>query len=271
MKILIIGCGYVGKAIASYWKKAGHIITATTRKKERIEELKPYADCISLLESKSLGQALMEQEAVLLCVAPDRSSNYRSAYLETAQQLISDLSFSVKQIIYTGSTSVYGDFGGGLVFEDTLPNPQSTHSKILLETEEILLKAIKPGRAVCILRLGEIIGPERSIEQKLNKRCLASLPGTGENITNISPLEDIVSGLDFALTHNLNGIFNLCNDFHIKRKEWYQRICIKENLPLIEWDAAQCQSHGGNKIVSNAKIKSAGFQFSDDALKRLQE
>ena len=39
MKILIIGCGYVGKAIAEKWTKDGHFVTATTTTHPRIAEI----------------------------------------------------------------------------------------------------------------------------------------------------------------------------------------------------------------------------------------
>jgi len=44
MNIIIIGCGYVGMALAQHLQNMGHVITATTTTQERIEELEKVAN-----------------------------------------------------------------------------------------------------------------------------------------------------------------------------------------------------------------------------------
>jgi hypothetical protein len=60
----------------------------------------------------------------------------------------------------------------------------------------------------------------------------------------------------------LNGIYNLCNDFHIPRKPFYERLCQKRQIPPIQWDPTLTSLHQGNRRVSNQKIKTAGFAFT---------
>lgn len=272
MEIAIIGCGYVGKALAQAWKKAGHSITATTRSKNRVEELMPVADRVIVLEGDLFhffSTALAMHEVIVLSVAADSHSpqNYESAYLQTANALgaaAAKLPF-LRQIIYTSSTSIYGDQNGNWVDETTPPIPTNRNSQILLETEQVLEKAETSKRQVCIYRLGEIYGPGREFSNRLQSLNGRPLPGSGGNYTNIIHLHDIVGAIDFALCKHLNGIYNLCNDVHMLRQELYDRICEKKGFPKVVWDPAIRGIHAGNKRVSNAKLKSAGYRFQADS------
>jgi Trk K+ transport system NAD-binding subunit len=44
MNAIIIGCGYVGSAVAQHWRNLGHVITATTTAQDRIGELQKVAN-----------------------------------------------------------------------------------------------------------------------------------------------------------------------------------------------------------------------------------
>jgi nucleoside-diphosphate-sugar epimerase len=268
MKVLIIGCGYVGKAAAKMWKTLGHEITVTTRSKLRISELESEADRVIVLnqDPEALNNALKDQHVVLLSVAPDTLEDYHNTYLQSAMalhNLIPKYS-SIKHILYTSSTSVYGDFNGDWVDEETcLTTNGIPQLKILIETEKVLLDLSCSIRNVCIFRLGEIIGPGRSIAERLRKLNGASLPGSGESYTNLIHLNDIKNALEFGVGHNFNGIYNLCNDLHLSRKELYKQICARESLPQIHWDSHKTSFHQGNKRVSNQKIKLSGYHFQE--------
>lgn len=262
MNIAIIGCGYVGSAIAQHWKACGHHVTACTRQSSRVPTLKTIAGNAIVIQS-NLYNVLSDCQAILLCMAPESTDQYENAYLETTRSLIRTLPQlpHLKQILYTSSTSVYGDHQGNLVDENTVLAPQSQNAQILIEAEQTLLRAEKLGREVCIFRLGEIYGPGREIAERLKRMSGKSFPGNGSNITNLIHLEDIVGALDFSLNKHLTGIYNLCNDLHIPRKEFYHQICKNKGLSPVTWNPSQPSLHAGNKIVSNKKLKDAGYQL----------
>lgn len=252
MKILIIGAGYVGKAAAEVWRAQGHMITLTTRFPKRIAELAPFAHQVILMER--LSEALLGQEVVLLSVAPDSSdeSAYEQTYLGTAKALLQNLDRATRQILYTSSSSVYGEHGGAIVDESTQLKPSSRREAILIETENLLLQA--PCK-VCILRLGEIIGPGRQIADRLRALNGRPLAGTGESITNLSPIEEILAALGTAVEREWEGIYNICSDLHLTRRTLYEQLCREEGLPPVVWDASRLSPHAGNKTVSNDKFK----------------
>lgn len=263
MQIGIIGCGYVGRKAAKFWTDVGHIVSVTTRNSANIPNLSTVAAQVDLIKENNFNDFILNKDVLLISAAPAEGDSYRSTYLETAQSLSQALhrGHSLKQIIYTSSTSVYGDLKGGRAFESTPCRPENNNSAILCQTEQIYLDCSTATLNVCIFRLGEIIGPGRSIVDRL--KCLTTpLPGTGEHLTNLIHVDDIIAALNFALSNKLNGIYNLCNDLHIPRKELYAHLCRQHGIPLPSWNPSLPQMHSSNKKVSNEKIKAAGFCFS---------
>lgn len=238
MRVAIIGCGYLGKAAAKAWSH--HDLTLFTRSEARLKELSPFGRVVF-----SIKEALQGQRAVLLSVAPDSPDKYAETYLGCARAV---LEHSVPQIIYTSSSSVYGDHGGAIVDEESPLKPTSEREKILVETEKLLQTA---SCKVCIFRLGEIIGPGRQILDRLR----SPMPGTGESLCNLSPIEEIVTALNYALEEGWEGIFNICNDLHIPRRELYEQLHQKAGLPPLIWDRTKTAPHVGNKVMSNNKFK----------------
>ena len=134
MRIGILGCGYVGEAAALHWKMEGHGLSATTRSQDRIPYLSHFIDHVYLLESHSLAHFLSELDILLISVAPDKASDYASAYLQTAQNVVKELPKcpNLKQILYTSSLSVYGDHKGRWIDEKALALQSNENTKILL-------------------------------------------------------------------------------------------------------------------------------------------
>lgn len=168
MNITIIGCGYVGCAVAQYWQKMPFTITATTTTPERVPLLQAVAQRVVIVKGsdrEGLRSVLKNQDVILLSVGAKGADNYEEAYLQTARTLIDTLKQTptVRQLIYTGSYSVYGDKNGDWVDEESSLEPANKNGEILRDTEQILLSASDDNLRVCILRLGGIYGPGREL------------------------------------------------------------------------------------------------------------
>ncbi|MBP0019986.1 MAG: SDR family oxidoreductase [Cyanobacteria bacterium SBLK] len=265
--VAIIGCGYVGSKVAHHWKTKGFTVTVTTTKPDRISELEAIADRISIVKGDDptgLKTVLQNQEVILLSIGAKtrEESIYRNTYLTTAQNLVHLLSElpEIRQIIYTGVYSLYGDRNGDLVDESFPVSPTSIRGQILWETENMLLSAATETRKICILRLGGIYGRDREIAKIFKRMAGQTLAGKGANISNWVHLDDIVSAIDFAREKQLGGIYNLVCDEQITRRELLDRVCKNHNLPVISWDEQET-NYLYNIRVSTQKIKDAGFQF----------
>ncbi|MBR8835657.1 MAG: SDR family oxidoreductase [Stigonema ocellatum SAG 48.90 = DSM 106950] len=267
MNVAIIGCGYVGYEVAQYWQqKKCFVVTATTTTPERVPALQAVAQRVAVVQgndSEGLKSVLKNQDAVLLSVGAKGANAYEQAYLHTAQTLVSVLRQipSVQQLIYTGTYSVYGDRNGAWVDEESLVAPDNPNAQILSKTEQVLLSANSDNLRVCILRLGGIYGPGRELVKIFGRYAGATRPGNGEDTTNWIHLDDIVSAIEFARHHRLQGIYNLVDDAHLTSRELLDQIFEKNNLPKVTWDYTQKSTRPYNARVSNQKIKDAGYKL----------
>lgn len=252
---LIIGCGYIGCALAVAWRKVGIRVTATTTSAERLSDLRRVADDAFIWKNGDLKSLVQNHDCLVVTVAAKGKDNYKETYLDTAKAVCE--AAGLKKVIYTSSTSVYGDHHGDWVDEDTPISPLSPQAQILADTEKQYLTL--PN--ACILRLGEIIGPGRELIERLSKQQGNELPGTGQQYTNFSHRDDIVSAIQHAYEKDLHGIYNVCQDLHVSRKDLYDTICDKMGWPRVKWNASLKSAHGGNKRVSSKKIHTTGLNF----------
>lgn len=264
MKAAIIGCGYVGTAVAQRWKSQGLDVLVTTTREERVEELGAIADRVKVLvgtDSDRLKTILSDRQIVLLCVASKRGASYAETYLKTAQTIAQVLPHTpVEQLIYTSSCSVYGQHNGAWVTELMPPRPTTDNGNIIEQTEETLLAATSPQREVCVLRLGGIYGPGRTLERIYSRAAGTTRPGKGEEGTNWVHLNDIVEGIEWARTRQLSGLYNLVQDEVLTVRELIDRVCDRHNLAPVTWDESQ-PSTRKNVRISNSKIKGTGYKF----------
>lgn len=269
MKLAIIGCGYVGSAVARLWHAAGNEVTVTTTTTDKVGELQAIASRVVVLEGQDferLKQVVANQDVVLLSVGSKQRTPevYRQAYLETAQNLMMAIKASggVKQLIYTSSYGIINHKGGDTVDETVVVNPQDEFGEILAQTEEVLLDPSIENLQTCILRLTGIYGSGRELIKIFRQIAGTTRPGTGESYTNWVHVEDIVRAIDFAKDHQLQGIYHLNSDESMTSREFFQRLLAAHNLPAVTWDISQTSSRTYNLKLSNQKLKSAGFTLA---------
>jgi len=269
MRLAIIGCGYVGSAVARLWHEAGNEVTVTTTTRSRIEELQAIASQVVVLRGddvSALQQVVANQDLVLLSVGSKQRTPdiYRQAYLETAQNLVEAIKANseVKQLIYTSSYGMINYQGGDTIDETVEINPQDEFGEILAQTEQVLLSASTDSLKACILRLTGIYGKGRELIKIFSQMTGTTRPGTGENYTNWVHLEDIVRAINFAKDRQLQGIYNLNSDESMTSKEFFQRLFEAHSLALVTWDSSQTSPCPYNMKLSNQKIKGAGFTLA---------
>jgi nucleoside-diphosphate-sugar epimerase len=257
MKLIVMGAGYVGMALLKDLQKQSHEIYITTTQEKRVNELKPFGKDVLVIDaSQNLEKLIDTCDGMIVLVAPNQSQSYEETYLKTAKRIASALNGRTKPfyLLYTSSTSVCEGIDGEWVTEEMTLNPQSENGKILLATEQCYLNS---GVSVCIVRLGGIHGPHRTLLDRAKRFSGKELPGTGEEATNHSHLDDIVAGIQFCLSHSLTGIYHLVSDDHPTRKELYTNLCQQLNLPPPTWNPTLADHRKGGYKVSNRKFKEA--------------
>jgi len=267
MNVAIIGCGYVGTAVARHWlEEQGLVVTVTTTTPERVPVLEAMGLRVVLVKGNDLEglQSVVEnQDTVLLSVGARNSQTYEETYLLTAQTLVSVLkqATTVKQVIYTSSYALYGNRDGAWVDETSPIAPGNGNAEIIAETEQVLLSASSPQMRSCILRLGGIYGKNRELLKIFSRVAGMTRPGNGNEPTNWTHLDDIVGAIEFARLNQLQGIYNLVDDAQLTYREMLDQLCKQHGLAQISWDPSLPSTRSYNARVSNQKIKDAGYQL----------
>lgn len=261
--ITILGCGYVGKAIAHHWQQAGFTITATTTRPERLPELKAVSDRAVVLRgdnAATLRDLLQDQHTLLVAVGA-KGMDYKTTYLQTAQTLAYVLpKTSVQQVIYTSTYSVYGNQQGEWVDETMTLHPTAERTQILHHTEQTILQL--PTARACVFRLGGIYGPGRELAKIYGRMAGQTRAGAGQEWANWIHLDDIVGAIAFAQAQGLSGIYNLVQDEIIPVRDLVQQVCDRHNLAPVQWDTSQPSTRPTNVRCKTQKLKAAGYTFT---------
>ena len=271
----VIGCGYVGTAVAMRMKRAGHAVTATTRSSENVHELRRLMDDVQQLDITDPNldlSFLADLEGLLISVAPTRQNqSYGDVFAQGMRNLAGALrrrtSTQPLHITYISSVSVYGDQQGREVTEQASVDSSSAVNGMLAAAEELMLDIDRPDTAICVLRLGGIYGPGRDMVAMIREAAGQQVPKDGNAINAWSGLVDIARGVQFVSEQKLTGIYNLVDDMQLSRRELSTLICDEEGLPPVLWShGSSANERSINARVSNQKLKDAGFELMSPSM-----
>jgi nucleoside-diphosphate-sugar epimerase len=275
MKIAIVGAAYTGLAAARYFKSQGHMVSVTTTRPDRARELEAVASRVMVMKGSDvplMKELISGADAVVLTMAGGLGIKdgkpfmdpvaYRDSYVGTADGLVGALSAApaLRQIVFCSSLNAYGDAHGvSPVTESTLPNAASPAAQVFIETESKLARLETSTLKVCNFRTGTIYGPGREHRNELKNIAGKQIPFDGKSDAMLIHRDDVVRAIAFAVEKHLSGLYNLFNDIPDSKEQLFARICEKEGLAPVTWLGVV----KGPKGVSNAKIKTIGFSFTD--------
>ena len=271
MRVLIVGCGYVGLALGAELVKSGHEVsglrrTAGTEGELQAAGIKPLVGDIT--KPQELARFPSAYDWVVNCVASagGGAEEYRKVYLQGTRNLIEWLSDDrPKTFVYASSTSVYGQTDGSVVAESSPAEPVAETARVLRETEEVLLQAAPDFPAV-ILRVAGIYGPGRGHWFKQYLRGEATIEGDGGRILNMVHRDDVVGAIIAALENGRAGeIYNAADDEPVSQLDFFRWLSgrLGKELPPFAPEEAEIRKRGTtNKRVSNRKLtEELGYQF----------
>lgn len=266
MRVLIIGCGYVGLPLGADLKSKGHEVWGLRRSAANDAEM---AACGmvplhgDITELATLEQLPTGFDWVVNCVATSGGGveDYRRVYLEGTRNLVSWLkSARVGKFVYTSSTGVYGQNDGSLVDESSPTDPASETGRILVQTEKVLLQAAgSQGFPSVILRLAGIYGPGRGYWLRQFLSGEARLEGDGSRILNMVHRDDVIGAVEAGLDRGATGsIYNVVDNEPVSQFDLFGWLAQKtgRGMPASAPAPAGLQSRRGatNKRISNRKL-----------------
>jgi len=264
VRVLIIGCGYVGTEVGLQLVQLGHEVAGLRRSAEAAVELASYGIrplCADITDSVSLRQLTPDFDWVVNCAASTSGGgleDYRRVYLEGTRNLVRWLrKSSLLKFAYTSSTSVYGQNDGSWVDESCPTEPASPTGKVLAETEQELIRAHRDNALpAVVLRVAGIYGPGRGYYLRQLKSGEARIEGTGARFINMVHRDDVAGAIIAALEHGKAGsVYNVCDQEPVPQAELYGWLAKRLGLPVPS--AARDSTTGpGRRHVTNKKISS---------------
>lgn len=262
-KVAIVGLGWLGMPLAMSLSARGWQVTGSKTTLDGVDaarmcgidsyqlQLTPELVC----DSDDLD-ALLDADALVITLPARRTGAGDDFYLQAVQEIVdSALAHNIPRIIFTSSTSVYGEAEGSV--KETSPlEPVTASGRVLKELETWLHDL--PGTSVDILRLAGLVGPERHPGRFLaGKTDVAN----GTHGVNLVHLEDVISAITLLLQAPKGGhIYNLCAPAHPTRAEFYSLMARQMNLdaPLFR---TETQNGHGKLVDGNRICNELGFEY----------
>ena len=274
MRVLIVGCGYVGLPLGADLVRQGHPVWGMRRSAKLNAELEaagiqPIIADVAKRETLARVTPSFDWVVNLVSSAGGGVAEYREVYLQGTRNLLEWLAgVPLKKYVYTSSTGVYGQNDGSLVTEASPTEPASETGRILVETEKLVFDATKQsGFPAVVLRVAGIYGPGRGHLFQQFLKGEARMAGDGRRIMNMIHVDDLIGVILAALEKGAAGAaYNAVDDepvLEIDFLRWLSETQKKPRPPSVpENERPERKGRGTNKKVSNFKLTDElGYRF----------
>lgn len=257
----IFGFGYTANRLTQRLTQIGFKVVGTTRQESK--KAMTYSEKITLIdfEAADIEYYLSQSTHLLISTPPDaRIGDFVLSYYS---QLIKK-NMHIEWLGYLSSTSVYGDYQGNWVDEDSICRPKSASGVLRLEAEKAWFSYAESNQLpLHIFRLAGIYGPQRNPLERIKSGKKYSVFKEGQVFSRIH-VDDIVSVI-FASIKNPHplSIYNVADDEPTASHEvdaYATSLLEQSPLPLVPFEEASLSPgerdfYSSNRRVSNLKIK----------------
>lgn len=266
---LIVGCGYLGRRVASRLIRRGWRVAGTSRSEANAQKLQDEGIIpvlLDVLRPESLS-ALPPASRLLYCVSPDRSSGAtpHQVYVHGLKSVLEALHGRIGGLVLASSTGVYGQSDGSWVDEDAPTDPPGESGQALLEAEN-LARAF-PGTEVAsvALRFAGLYGPGRIIGRSSLQKA-EPIPGDPDAFLNMIHIDDAAETAVRALLGEVQWpVLVASDDRPTLRIDAYRLTARLLGLPEPRFAPGERRSGRGetNKRVLNGRLRAV---LGDDLL-----
>ncbi len=258
---LIVGCGYVGCALARVLHEGGWRVGAVVRSERSAHRIKvslPELEVFhgDVAETDFWNHIPLGFEDLIYC--PSTGGGGLEAYRALHETGLGHALnyWKGRRLIYTSSTSVYSQNDGSWVDEDSPAEPEAETAQCLRSAEEIVCK-----RGGVVLRLGGLYGPERGVLWKRLLDGTAVIPEVDPKWLNLIHRDDAVSAIEWALQNKPTGVYNTVDNEPASYRQIYQWLCGESGLmmPMVGQPDYLGRRGINNRRISNRKVRSAGW------------
>nr|WP_320119618.1 NAD(P)H-binding protein [uncultured Marinifilum sp.] len=258
--ISILGCGWLGLALAEFLIKNHYFVNASVRKTEKFTSLKnlginPYLIQLSPHININYDKSFFDSKTLIVNFPAKGRNDIIDYHSKQVLSLIKEIKQSpIENVIFISSTSVYANCNS-LVKESENKIPESETGKALRIAEDLFLneKSFKST----IIRFGGLFGYDRKAGRFFAGK--KQIKG-GETPVNLIHRDDCVGIINHIIKNNCwNDIYNACCPQHPKKRDFYLQAAKLEGFDLPEFINSLEQF----KIISSEKlIHETGYKFN---------
>jgi len=285
MSVSIIGCGWLGQALAKRLLASNSNIIASYQSPQSHEKLKvldiPAAQLVLPLVDDVMSHNQLDniagvdkrlfQQDVLIIAIPPQLKKGRVDYPLKIQQLahLAELG-NTKHIILLNSTAIYNGLEGQV----------DEASQLALKAEKVASlfaaeQAVKMfSKRVHILRLAGLVGPNRHPGKFLQSKRVFENAAAQVNLVHQMDVVNILERLiQLDNTESKQSIYNVVSNTNSDRQSYYQLAAQVLNLPVPKF-AVEQQSQSvekkniGKKIIGETLRRELAYHYQYDDLLR---
>lgn len=254
MKIVIIGCGWLGQQLAADLVAQGHQVYASRRSGSALVDLPAgvtgFVLDLNIPADQHTVAAILHDAIVICAVTPGREQKSQH-YIAALQQLATLATVAgSRQIIHFSSTGIYHGLQGEV---DETAAIQMTEPRVsLLWQGEQALQQFQPA---ITLRLAGLMGPGRHPGRFAAGKVLPDATAP----VNMLHAADIIAAVTLLLgVTPCSGVFNLSCPSTLLRQDFYQQAAVSAGTaPAIFAN----ESTKGRKVNAEKFVRQFNFSY----------
>jgi uncharacterized protein (TIGR01777 family) len=234
MKVLITGAtGFIGARLAEVLTEKGHEVTGLTRNPDSARRKVSAVTRFYPWDGKSEppAEALTEAEAVVNLAGETVNGRWTAAKRQRILDSRVDATRAVARamaqhgpavLINGGAVGYYGDRGDEVLTEDA-GKGGGFLADVVQAWEREATAAKSAGARVVFLRTGIVLGPDGGALKPLRLLFNAGIGGpigSGKQWWPWVHRDDVCSAIEYLLTHDLEGVFNLTAPKPARQKDF---------------------------------------------------
>lgn len=242
--MLIIGCGYIGRALGAHYLLAGEpsVTGVASSLQSSLQMRRIGIEPVATDLDKSMATLPLENEQRIFYFAPPKDTGTRDTRVERLLAALRRRSCSPR-IVYISTTGVYGDCRGEWVDESRPVQATTDRARRRLDAELKLLEWGLQGEGeLVILRVAGIYGPGRLPLDRLRQR-LPMIRESEAPWSNRIHADDLVRVCVAAMDRGVNGeIYNVSDGTPGNMAEYFNMVADLTELerpPIISRARAQ--------------------------------
>ncbi len=242
-KISILGCGWLGLALAEDLLQKGYQVSGSSRlqRKQEMIRAKGIEPFVLDVGNKDYCSLFLDSDILIIAITSKEISHFKNLIYQIEKS-------NTQKVIFISSTSVYPNTNGVVTENSSVKNTELTQIEQLFSKNKRF--------QTTVLRFGGLFGYDRQPGNFIKEGKKIANP---EGYVNLIHRDDCIQIISQIISKNIwNEIFNACADSHPKRKEFYK----KQMQKLGREAKFDENSKNEYKMVSSKKlIHMLNYQF----------